>query len=297
VSFPIPSLVRPGHGDHPLLAHVRDALFESVGGSEPFARRVPILLRQALDEVIDTPRTARISLDELEKTEKTYIGTKVEILIRAGLGLRRGLRLDLSVGGVEVDIKNTVRSNWSIPQEAVDECCLLVRIDEPAAICWTGLVVARDSYLNPGRNRDGKRTFSSQSLGNVLWLLPGTELPGGFWRRRDPAQVASIMDATASGSERVRRLFRTFQREPIPRDIVKAVARQLDALKRVRKNGGARDELAAEGIAILSGKYDAALLSELGFHAVGPDDFLSIKPENDAERAALAATLAADGPA
>src|SRR5687767_5744114 len=34
-------------------------------------------IRRALDEVIDGPRTGRWDVSQLEKTEKTYIGTKI----------------------------------------------------------------------------------------------------------------------------------------------------------------------------------------------------------------------------
>ena len=60
----------------------------------------------------------------------------------------------------------------------------------------------------------------------------------------------------ASGNERIAELFRVAQGVAVHRDIVQAVAQQKDYMKRLRKNGGARDTLADEGIAILSGKYD-----------------------------------------
>ena len=76
---------------------------------------LPPLFRQAVDEVIDAPRTNRFTIGELEKTEKTYLGTKVEILLRDFLKLPKGKILDLSVDGVEVDIKNTMQRAWTIP--------------------------------------------------------------------------------------------------------------------------------------------------------------------------------------
>lgn len=55
------------------------------------------LIRQAYDEVVDMPRTRRWSLGQLASTEKTYVGTKVEILVQHWLGLDRGINLDLSI--------------------------------------------------------------------------------------------------------------------------------------------------------------------------------------------------------
>ena len=37
-------------------------------------------IRQSIDEVLDGPRTGRWGFEQLEKTEKTYVGTKLEIV-------------------------------------------------------------------------------------------------------------------------------------------------------------------------------------------------------------------------
>ena len=50
-------------------------------------------------------------------------------------------------------------------------------------------------------------------------------------------------------------------------------------MRRVRKSGGARDKLRKEGIALLSRKYDAALLRELGVSELTNDEFISVKPQ------------------
>lgn len=108
-----------GGSDQKLLRRLEAAIIRESGGRSRFNADVPLLFRQAIDEVIDTPRSGRFTLDELEKTEKTYIGTKIEILLRNYLRLQRGLKLDLLIDGVEVDVKNTVVSNWTIPSEAM----------------------------------------------------------------------------------------------------------------------------------------------------------------------------------
>ena len=58
-------------------------------------------------------------------------------------------------------------------------------------------------------------------------------------------------------------------------------------MKRLGKNGGARDKLADEGIAILSGKYDTVLINRLNLGHVGPDEFISFKPEQADQTAML----------
>src|SRR5271156_3851174 len=80
----------PDHPDYSLLKRLESAIFKSAGGEANFKRDIPLLLRQAIDEVIDPARSKRFFLKDLEKTEKAYIGTKVEILIRNHLKLNTG---------------------------------------------------------------------------------------------------------------------------------------------------------------------------------------------------------------
>jgi hypothetical protein len=56
-------------------------------------------------------------------------------------------------------------------------------------------------------------------------------------------------------------------------------------MKRLRGNQGARDILRTQGIALLSGFYDTALLAELGIVGVAADEMISVNgltPEQDA---------------
>jgi hypothetical protein len=82
-------------------------------------------LRRSLDEVIDCQRTGRYRVEQLEKTEKTYIGTKVEIVLRFAFELPRGGTLDNLIAGHEVDTKFSLTGQWMIPREAVDQLCLV----------------------------------------------------------------------------------------------------------------------------------------------------------------------------
>ncbi|WP_299593712.1 NaeI family type II restriction endonuclease, partial [uncultured Tateyamaria sp.] len=90
--------------------------------------------------------------------------------LRALLGLRKG-RLDTEILGQDVDIKNTMGSNWMIPTEAVDQPCILVAADEARALCYLGLIVARPAYLTVGKNKDAKRSISAEGFRHILWLL------------------------------------------------------------------------------------------------------------------------------
>lgn len=269
--------LQAAHPDYVVLRPLVTALYKAAGGEETFALEVPQILRRAIDEVIDASRTNRFTLSEVEKTEKTYLGTKVEILLRAFLGLPRGRILDLSVAGVETDIKNTMGSNWTIPMEAVGHPCLLLKENERKALCSVGMIVARDTYLNPGKNRDAKRTFSAAALGNIWWLLRDHPYPANFWETL-PGPIRTEVMQHGGGTQRLATLFRLVQRRAISRAIVQAVAQQDDYMKRIRKNGGARDILSPLGIAVLWGQKDKAIIEHLHLGPVGLDEFISYQP-------------------
>lgn len=289
-----PSLfpLRQDHPDHDLLAPIASALVAAAGGEERFGLCIPPLFRQAIDEVIDAPRTNRFTIDEIEKTEKTYLGTKVEILLRNFLGLPKGNKLDLLVDGHEVDIKNTMLRNWTIPLESHGLPALLLRANEKSSLCDVGLILVREAYLNPGKNRDAKRTIAAEAFQNIWWLLYQAPYPPNFWEILAPQERHAIM-ASGKGSARLASLFELLQRKPISRLQIEAIAQQRDYMKRLRRNGGARDALVAKGIALLWGTRDKELIERLDLGPVGPDEFISIAPQNAQEAELLREALSA----
>jgi Restriction endonuclease NaeI len=266
----------PTHPDYPVTSVIRDELMSRAGGFEIFRRRFPALIRQSIDEVIDTPRTGRVFASELEKTEKTYIGTKVEIIVRSFFRLPKGI-LDLKIAGLDVDVKNTLLNNWMIPPEAVGNPCILIASDEAKRTCFFGIFIAHPMNLTSASNRDKKLSVSAAGFANIDWLLAEEPFPEGFWPELGKEATVRIMRGL-SGNERIVALFQEVLMRPIHRDIVQDVAQQKDYMKRLRKNGGARDTLAAKGIALLSGKYDGLLITELGLPQCGPDEFISYQP-------------------
>ncbi|TPG07502.1 NaeI family type II restriction endonuclease [Sphingomonas oligophenolica] len=102
-------------------------------------------------------------------------------------------------------------------------------------------------------------------------------------------RIASVA-AQPTGNELVMALFREVLDRPIPRDVIEATARQKDFMRRIRADGGrgARDLLANEGILLLSGKYDAALIAALEIPPVPGGDFISHRVTTNAERAIAA---------
>ena len=281
-----PSIVTPDHPDHLLLHEIANDIAARAGGD--LVTRFPTMLRQCVDDVIMTPKTGRRSYEELEKTEKTYIGTRVEIELRAMLSLPKG-KLDTVIRGHDVDIKNTMGSNWMIPTEAVDHPCILVAADEVSALCYLGLIVARPEYLTFGANKDAKKSISAAGFENILWLLREQPYPANFWRTQDSDVIARIF-AGASGNQRMAALFREVQGQPITRDVVQAVAQQHDFMRRIRsdKGRGTRDILAREGVLLLSGQYDAPLIAALNLPNCAASQFISYTPAT-ADEVALAA--------
>ena len=283
-----PSRVAPGHPDHPLLAELAEDILARAKGADQLANKFAMLLRDCIDDVIMTPKTGRRGYDELEKTEKTYIGTRVEIELRALLQLPKG-RLDTVIRGHDVDIKHTMGSNWMIPTEAVDAPCLLVAADETRARCYLGLVVARTAHLTHGQNKDAKRSLNADSFADILWLVCAAPYPRNFWATVPGDAVERIFSAP-TGNARVVTLFQEVQRRPIDRSVVEAVARQRDFMRRIRadKGRGARDILAARGIVLLSGQYDAALMAALRLPQIDRSAFMSFRPGSPTERAVIA---------
>ena len=276
----------PTHPDFEALSPVVEALYRQAGGPDQLAQKFPVLFRTAIDEVIDTARSNRFVLADLEKTEKTYLGTKMEILVRNLLKFPKGQILDLSVDGIEVDIKNTMGRNWTIPLECQGHIALLLRSDEIKAVCDVGLVQVRPDYLNPGQNRDQKRTLSAQSLGNIWWLIKAAPYPRNFWQALDLADREAIL-SVGSASRRIAALFSKLPGRPIHRLQIEGLAQQRDYMKRIRANGGARDLLRPLGMAILSGLYDHAAIEALGFEPISTEEFISVRPSSEHDIAVL----------
>lgn len=282
------SIVTAGHPDCALLASIAEDITKRGGGAGALATGFAVMLRQCIDDVIMTPKTGRRSYDELEKTEKTYIGTRVEIELRAMLRLPKG-KLDTVILGRDVDIKHTMGSNWMIPTEAIGQPCMLVGADEARARCYLGLIVARPDYLSRSQNRDAKKSVSAAGFAHILWILRDHPYPPNFWRTVAPDAIDRIF-AGKSGNQRMASLFREVQDMPIARDVVEAVAQQQDFMRRIRSDNGrgTRDHLAREGILLLSGQYDGPLIAGLGLPRCRGSEFLSHRATSQQE-AALAA--------
>ncbi|MBV1853949.1 NaeI family type II restriction endonuclease [Catellatospora tritici] len=222
--------------------------------------RFAACLRQSIDEVLDGQRTGRFDVASLEKTEKTYLGTKVEIVLRDEFDLGRGAAMDYIVAGHEVDAKFTSGGNWTIPREAVGHMCLLMAADDERSRFRVGLLRITNEALNAGTNQDGKRTVSQQGRASIRWLVGDRPLPENLLLQMPPADRKAIFSASDGyrgsgngGQLRINELLRRVHGRIIDRTTAVTVARQLDGPKRVRD---ARNHLRGEGIVVLGHQED-----------------------------------------
>lgn len=271
------------HPDFADLFTLEANLLQAVGGMARFEEKLRSFFRSAIDEVIDTARTGRFFLSDLEKTEKTYLGTKFEILLRDWLDVPHGVVLDLLIGGQEVDVKSTTggASGWMIPPEAINQLCILLRVNEQASTCAVGLVRARPTYLRAGTNRDAKTSFSADGRRHIWWLVQDFPYTPNFWTLIDQTKRQQIM-GPGGGTQRLAHLFATCLETPISRVLIAGIAAQDDFMKRIRRNGGARDILAPKGIAILYSENDHDLMKRFRLD-FGYREFLSYRPKSPEE--------------
>jgi hypothetical protein len=231
-----------------------EAVESAIMAIDGLEQRTVIVARSAIDNVLQGDRTKRYSIAQLSPEEKKHIGTQIENGLRSALfDNRRGATLDTSIAGIEIDIKNTIGSNWMIPPEAVGKLCLLTRINEETRTFSLGLVRTNLELLN-SENQDKKRSISKNGKALIRWFVQDAALPVSAFLASDSLVRQQIL-GQKSGQAGVRELFRNIQKVPIHRSDIEAVAvaahgRQVDLRARVRD---AKNRLAGEGILVLRG--------------------------------------------
>lgn len=228
------------------------ALFRVVSwfrSQDRMVERFGDVVRRSLDEVLDGQRTGRYSIEELSKVEKTYIGTKVEIILQAEFGLIRGHSLDYRVAEEELDAKWSKRmGGWMIPREAVGELCLCITADDQQSVFSVGVVRVDTDLLRQSRNQDRKRQLNQTGRSAIVWLAHQAPLPENLLLHLPEGVRDRILSPDLSGQGRVTELFRSVQSRLVRRQVVLTVAQQADGPKRVRD---ARPQLRPEGVLIL----------------------------------------------
>lgn len=231
-------------------------------------------LRQSIDEVLDGRRTGRYDIGSLEKTEKTYLGTKVEIVCRDEFGFPRGSEMDYRISGVDVDAKFSLTGNWMIPTEAMKHICLVMAANDEKSSFKVGLVRITEEILTGGKNKDGKRQISSAGKKAITWICESGELRENILLGLT-GEKRKLIFAEPAGQRRVDQLFRLAQGRVIDRNTVETVAKQLDAPKRVRD---ARHRLAKDGVVILGHQKDSpGVAASLGLPIPEKGSWVSVR--------------------
>ena len=236
----------------PALAGLVRWFEEQPDGLERFAW----VLRDSLDELLDGQRTRRWCYQQLKKTEKTHLGTKVELGLTIEFDISDGTDIDWEIDGHEVDCKFSKDfGGWEIPMEmylcddheqpgTADHLALLVWMNDDDAQWAAGVVQIRDDLLkfktdDSGQrrrqyNRDNKRRLNDDGIDSTYWLWGGLQnLPPNPLRRMGEDSRRAILLNT-SGQERVNALLREIQGEIIDRPTMVTVAQQKDPMKRAR---------------------------------------------------------------
>lgn len=267
----------PAPDDDEALQAVRRFIMNlSARGKIDLTGEVARIIRESLDTVLMGPTSGRWRVAELEKTEKTYIGTRIEIRLRSYLGVPKGKVLDLVVDDHEVDIKCTTRNSWMIPREAVGQLCLLVVIADEKSEFGVGLVRATAEKLNRGRNQDGKASLSVEGRQGILWLVKDQPYPSNIFAKLSEADRKEVFDARR-GTAALTVLFRKAQGIPISRSAIELLGSQKDPMKRIRANGGVRDRVWPD-LMILTGIYDGPIIKEVLGIELSRDEMISVSP-------------------
>jgi hypothetical protein len=246
-----------------------DALLEQVAQRlrllDPAGVRTAEVIRETFDQLLDGQRTGRWDVQQLRKTEKTHMGTLVEINLHREFEFDDGRTMDYLIADVEVDCKFSLsQRGWQIPLEALGHVCLVVWADDELGLFSAGLIRIGDEVLRTGGNRDQKRTLNDTGVARISWLWREQPIPENLLLHLDSRTRNRILSATGArnGQRRVDELFRLVPGRLVSRTTVLTVGQQDDAPKRVRDS---RIRLRDEGIVILGHQGDHPRIArELG---------------------------------
>jgi hypothetical protein len=209
------------------------------------------VLRDALDELLDGERTGRWAYDQLGKTEKTHLGSIIEIKLSREFEIPAGDTIDWKIGSDEVDCKFSRQfGGWEIPIEMylpepaaplgtragqANHAALVVWMNDDREQWAAGLVRIKNSILRTSNNRDRKRKIRPERMDQVHWLWGGRQddLPRNLFLAMTTEQRRRVF-APGSGQRRVNEMFRILEGSLVPRAVVSTAGIQEDPMKRAR---------------------------------------------------------------
>lgn len=258
--------------DRPLAAVAAELDHLDPGGS-----RWAAVVRHTYDMIYNGQETGRYRWDQLMKTEKTHFGTLLEINAQREFGFDDGDTTDYRIAGHQVDAKWSQKDGgWMLPPEVFGELALVMTGSDDRSMWSLGLIRVSPEVRREGTNRDKKSSLNAHGRQAITWLWRDAPLRPNVLLQLDTDTVTSILNHR-SGTQRLAHLFREAEGMIVHRNAVGTVARQLDAQKRVRGNGGARTALQPEGLLILSGKYHRDLAAQLGVPVPLADEYISVR--------------------
>lgn len=261
---------------------------------DPDGDRFATVLRDSLDQVLDGPRTMRFRYADLRKTEKTHVGTIVEINLGKEFDLADGSEMDYHVAGHDVDCKYSMSlGGWELPLESLGHLVLLTWADDDMSRWAAGLWRVDPRHLGRGAgNRDRKKKMLVSGRERIRWLWRDATLSENLLLHL-PTDVVGRIFGARNGQQRINELFRLVQGRIIRRDVVLTVAQQKDGPRRARM---AREEkyLGGEGIIVLGHyEWDVRVAQSLGLPVPRSGEWVSARvAPADVERPA---TFHADG--
>ncbi|MFF3592149.1 NaeI family type II restriction endonuclease [Streptomyces sp. NPDC002387] len=280
VTLPIPGFSGPSQDEE--IDAVKTALY----AIDPTGQRMAGVIRATYDQLLDGRRMGRWDYQDLHKTEKTHMGTLVEINIFKEFELEEGEVADYVIDGIEVDCKYAKSvGGWEVGPELVGYICLAVTANDVQGTWQAGLVRASEENLRTTENRDRKRKLGPAGVDSVHWLWGGKgKLAPNQLLHMDPVKRDRIMSAKGrikgkDGQARINKLFEEFQGTVVRRVTLETVGHGLeDPLKRARSNGGARDALRSKGILVLGHQDNDPLVARaLRLDVPKKGEFISVR--------------------
>lgn len=244
---------------------------------DPDGIRWSRVFRHTYDMVYNGQQTGRYRWDQLMKTEKTHFGTLFEINAQREFEFADGDATDYRIAGHQVDAKWSQKLNgWMLPPEVFDEMALVATADDALSIWSLGLVRVSEDARRVKSNRDQKTQLNGVGRSSIKWLWENEPLRPNVLLQLPRGDVEAML-RLRSGNKKVSQLFRLAEGKIVHRNAVSTVAQQLDAQKRVRGNGGARDTLQPEGYLVMSGVYHQRTAKLLGLPIPLRDEYISTR--------------------
>ena len=250
--------------------------------ADPQGARFARTLRRTYDQIYDGGNTGRFRWEQLNKTEKTYFGSLVDINIQREFSFADGIDLDFRIAGADVDC-NWVDydGGWMLTPAATGQICLLVTGCDDRSVWNAGVMRAVEPVLNASDNGNDRKTLSSAGRISIEWMWRNTRLPENVLLHIDPMILQAIMVDLAGprhGQKRLDELLRSVPNRIIDRRVVATIQQEGDYIKNMRAIRRSRQNLMTEGIVVFGdslGHRNIAL--NLGLPPLGDGDFMSAR--------------------